>query len=393
MRILLVLSFTLLSLFADEIPQRCSSSINCKSCHGHIVKDWERSWHAKSHVDKNEYYRKSLEFVAKRRYKGVNRVKFECAVCHNPRISLKKVSEFADIDYAFNTRNKDSELVKAVEQEALKEGINCIVCHKIDSIDDSQSKFKRGNTILTWLETGTIGGPFADSKSNFHKSKQQKFFNNPDKLCLVCHDNMRGYKDFIIADTGDEFRANKREEKCVDCHMSKKVKGYAALVKNAEGKKVKRLIRRHKFAGAHSEGMIKGALDVKLKADQNFLYVTITNPNPHSVPTGFGGRAIIIEVKSKIGGRENLQKKVLTTHYKSKRGRPTIPHMAVTQKSDVEFEPYKARTFKFKRIKMSQEAVVRVSFQLVNDEIAEILDLKEKRWRQKRLIQEVKARY
>lgn len=386
LRVLLLFLFAQF-LFADMIPKRCSSSVNCKSCHGHIVRDWSKSWHARSHYEKNEYFHNMIDYISKKSYKSKSRIKVTCARCHNPRIGIKKVDEFEDIGHAFDLKNSDSTLEKAVNSEVLKEGINCIVCHKIASIKSSSDKTKRGNDILTWLQPGMIGGPFDDAKSSFHKTKQQTFFNNPDKLCLVCHENIINASGLMIARTGEEFRAAKgAKKKCVDCHMGVKKEGFAALVKNSEGIKKSRMVRRHRFIGAHSNKMLREALDISLKADKKSINVTIKNPNPHNVPTGFGGREVIVTLLYDFGnGKTKQVERRFTSQYWNKRSRLTVPFLAQKQKL-FSIPAYGTKKVRFKRPNGLKSLTATLSYRLVNKTIGDILKLKQKRWSKEEVI-------
>ena len=385
-----ILILFVIPLFGQSgIPKRCSSSVNCKSCHGHQVKDWSKSWHARSHYEKNEYFHNMIDYISKKSYKSKDRIKVACARCHNPRIGIKKVDKYEDIGHAFDLENKNSELAKAIDSEILKEGINCIVCHKIASIENSQDKSKRGNDILTWLKPGTIGGPFNDAKSSFHKTKQQKFFNNPDKLCLVCHENIINKNGLFVANTGEEFRSVKKaKKKCVDCHMGEKENGFAAMVKNSDGVKMPRMVRRHRFIGAHSKKIIRQALDISLKATSAQIKVRIDNPNPHNIPTGFGGREIIVRAVFDYGhGQKEQAEKHFTSEYYGKKDRPTVPFLAKKQKT-FSIPAYGHMNVTFKRPKGVKEVTVTLSFRLVNDTLVTMLKLKDKLWSQEEIIQQ-----
>lgn len=386
MRFLWILLFVL-PLTAQEIPDRCSSSVNCKSCHAHIVKDWQRSWHAKSHTDSNEYYRKTLEYIALKQYKSTQLIQLECAACHSPRIGITSIENIEPLAYAFDLEDVNTEVGAAIEAETLKEGINCIVCHKIEAIHAPMDTTLRGNNMLTWLKPGVIGGPYKDSHATFHQSQQQRFFNNPDKLCLVCHDNLTNSYGVAIGNTGEEYREVANKKQCVECHMGEKQKGFAALVPDANGEKKPREIRRHLFAGAHSNKLLKDALDVSTKIENNKLYVTLYNPNPHAVPTGFGGREIVVDVKFSNGYSKT---KTLTGRYKNKKGRGTIPHLAVTQDLSEHIQANDSKTVVFEPFEETTPEEVTVSFRLVTEEIAVMLELTQPQWTQKRLIKTLK---
>ena len=60
----LLLLFLGCILFADEIPAKFKDPRNCIACHKDQVLQWQTSLHAISHEDKNELYKKAVEFSA-----------------------------------------------------------------------------------------------------------------------------------------------------------------------------------------------------------------------------------------------------------------------------------------------------------------------------------------
>ncbi|MRI58697.1 MAG: hypothetical protein C6H99_04215, partial [Epsilonproteobacteria bacterium] len=65
----------------------------CKNCHAWVVKGWKSSWHAKSHYTKDPLYRSVLEYMAKKTHSPLESLQIRCAQCHNPRTSVKKMSD------------------------------------------------------------------------------------------------------------------------------------------------------------------------------------------------------------------------------------------------------------------------------------------------------------
>jgi hypothetical protein len=130
--------------------------------------------------------------------------------------------------------------------------------------------------------------------------------------------------------------------------------------------------------------MWKNALALSLKKEKRHLFVTIKNPQPHNIPTGFGGRELLVEVQYfRLGKR--LEKKVvsLTTHYTRKRGRVSIPHTALKQSKNLSV-PAKGK--KILRLPLPPDASsvkVTLFYRLANDEIAKLLHLQEPLWHKK----------
>ncbi len=291
--LLAVISFAASPQAAPELNNKFHDSSNCKSCHLPIVNQWKKSFHAKSHFASNEYLRASMEYVHRKTRKSVNAVKVQCAVCHNPRIAVTETG----IDYeiaAVMELDKGSKVNKAVNSDAIAEGINCLVCHNVDSIDETLPDSQRGIHRLKWNPVGTMSGPFDDADSPYHKTQKREFFDDPKKLCMVCHANDRSMSGLVFADTQKEYKETQKQ--CADCHMSPKKPGVASTLANDNGKPKQRMVREHLFIGAHATSMWEGALDVTGKKVGSTMLITISNSNPHNVPTGFGAREIVVDV-------------------------------------------------------------------------------------------------
>jgi len=385
---LFVLVYT--SLFGAKVVPvdiKYQKSKNCMPCHERIVTEWQESWHAKSHFDKDEYFRKSLEYVSRKSRKSLNATKIKCAKCHNPRIMVTKTDQDYEIAAVMGL-DKDSSVAKAVNSDTINEGINCVVCHNIDKIHYDYPKDKRGIERVEWTPSGTMTGPYKDAKSPYHKIISHDFMNeNVNQLCFVCHANDRSIHGVVFTDMEAEYKASKSTQKCVDCHMGKKHKDVASTFKNYNGKARIRDVRAHTFNGAHKEEMLKDALSLILKKKNNNLYIRLINKLPHNVPSGFGAREILVDVTF-FGEEKVLEtKKVsLTSYYSRKRGKKATPHTAkkITKESSV---PAKGEiSLKVLLPKDAKRVKVEVFYRLVNDEVRSLLKLKDKLWEKKFLI-------
>jgi hypothetical protein len=385
MRIVFLACLSLTFLFGAkpvEVGERFADSEKCKSCHLHIVKDWEESWHAKSHYDKDEYLRATTEYVSRKTRKSLNGVKVQCATCHNPRISVTQTG----IDYeimAVMHLDKNSEVNKALADDKISEGINCVVCHNIDKIHTDRDESFRGINRVEWTKSGIMTGPYDDAKSPYHKVEHRDFMNqDSDKLCFVCHANDRSVEGLVFTNMQEEYQ--KGDKSCVDCHMGEKKEGVAASLKIDNGKPRMRKIRSHGFHGAHTQDMWEDALSLELEHKKGETYITIVNPQPHNIPSGFGAREVIVEVFYKNGNSIVEQKSIsLTRHYVSKRGKPTIPHLAVEMTKDLSIPANGKRVLKVSNEAQAKEVEVKLSYRLVNEEVHSILELKEPIWAQK----------
>ncbi|MBE0495524.1 MAG: hypothetical protein IBX45_03850, partial [Campylobacterales bacterium] len=76
-----VLALLPLCLWAN-INQRFINPANCQACHPEHVSQWETSWHANSHEDKNPLYQAAITHVQKSTYQTRAEVTIGCAKCH-----------------------------------------------------------------------------------------------------------------------------------------------------------------------------------------------------------------------------------------------------------------------------------------------------------------------
>ena len=368
-----------------KLDEKFAESKNCKACHMHLVNDWRKSWHANSHYDEDEYFRKSIEYYSRKTRKSLNGVKVECATCHNPRISVTSTGMDYEIAAVLGL-DKGSKVNKALKDEALHEGINCVVCHNIDKIHSNRDKSYRGINRITWTPSGVMSGPYDDAKSPYHKVEYRDFMgNNSNKLCFVCHANDRSHRGIVFTNMEKEYKGDKKL--CVDCHMGPKKEGVASTLKIDNGKAKKRMIRSHGFKGAHYDEMIKDSLKLSAWQKGRDVVIVLKNQLPHNVPSGFGSREVLIELQYQSGNKIIKKEQIsLTTHYKDRRKRATIPHLAKKQSKDMSIPAYGKKVLKVKKASGASSVRIVVYYRLVNDEVRELLDLKEKIWSKKMLI-------
>ena len=388
MKLILVTVLLFTTLFGAkvvEVEERFQKSQSCKACHLHIVNDWEESWHSKSHYNSDDYFKATINYVSRKTRKSLNSVKVQCATCHNPRLAVTSTDMDYEIDAVMGL-DKDSKVNKALKNDAIDEGINCVVCHNIGKIHEDAPASKRGMNRVEWTKSGIMSGPYNDAMSPYHKVEHRDFMDKKsDQLCLVCHANDKAVKGFVFTNMQEEYK--KSDKGCVDCHMGPKVMGVAATLKLDNGKAKKREIRSHSFKGAHIASLWKNALSLSLSQKGKNIVVTMKNPQPHNIPSGFGSRELIVELSYKKGLNIIKTKSVsLTRHYTSKRGKPTIPHLAVSASKDVSIPANGKRSIKVAKIDGATSVEVKLYYRLVNDEVRSILKLKGDTWTKKSFI-------
>ena len=327
--------------YAEKIIPKYSNSTFCMPCHKRIVKDWRTSLHAKSHYSKNELYKKLLETVAKKRHKRLAFIEAKCAQCHNPHMHTKK----DPFELALEIRPKR---LKNANASYLVDGVNCIVCHNIEKIEESKDPRNRGRKSVVWGPNDTMIGPFDDAISPYHKTKKASFFKeNPNKLCFVCHYNEKNYHGLMITTTGKEYESVKGDKKsCVECHMGPLHPAHAVqanLASDTTANKV-RILRSHFFAGVRNSDIVSKAIKVDAALNGKYLSLSLENLVPHKVPTAFGGREIEIRVKffkdEKVLSKTSY---ILGTKYVDSNKEETYPYLAKKIAKDSRLKPFEKR--------------------------------------------------
>ncbi len=388
MRFFLVILLGFTALFGAtvvKVDERFQDSQSCKSCHLRIVSEWEESWHSKSHYMNDEYFRASIDYVSRKTRKSLNSIKVQCATCHNPRISVTSTG----VDYeiaAVMGLDKGSKVDKAVHNDAISEGINCVVCHNVDKIHDEYDATKRGINRVEWTKSGTMTGPFDDAKSPYHKTVKHAFMDEePNRLCFVCHANDRSVHGLVFTDMESEYLD--KDKACVDCHMGERRTDYASTYKMYNGEAKKREVRNHGFAGAHTTPMWKDALILSLEKKRKDIIITIENPQPHNIPSGFGSREIVVDIVYSKGDTVIEKQSIsLTRTYYRKKNKTTIPHLAIEQSKDLSIPAHGKKVLKVARVSGATTVDVELSYRLVNDEVRDLLKLKGKNWSEKKFI-------
>ncbi len=363
----------------SHIQEKYSQSKYCAGCHPQQAADWQTTWHAKSHTTQNILYKKTLEFMSKKLYKDSQKLSIECAKCHNPRISVKKVNKGFILSKAFGVKNRDVKKIDlALNRDYLKEGINCIVCHNINRIKHTSNLSKRGFDAVEWGSNHIMVGPFDSNRTNFHQSIRREHFNQDvNRLCYVCHYGGENIHKLPVYTTGKEYEKYYNNEKCVDCHMSVRKKGVIAPHIKKEGEEAKiRELRSHLFAGVRNSDIVKDAFDLNVSQNGSYLLVTLQNKTPHKVPTGYGGRSLRVEV---IYFNKNKKIKSiyrdLGVKYLDVNGKKTIPYLAKTIESDLRLKSNEIRKIPFTIPKDATDIEVVIWYQLVNDDLKNLLGI------------------
>jgi len=363
-------SFLVGIVFGATIFPKYMVSGNCAGCHKWVYEGWKTSLHSHSHYSKDPLYKAALEYVAKKRHKLLEEVEIDCAMCHNPRMSVKRMSKEDILMSRFGFKSKNVQ--KALNEPYIKDGINCIICHNIEKILDSKNPDERGYKDVVFGKNEVMVGPFGDGKSSYHKIKQGEHFLNPNKICFVCHYNGKNSYGTEIYSTGKEYESSNSAKNCVECHMSDKKERRISVIGTDEYIPKLREVRDHLFMGARNGDILLKAFDFEIKKKNGKILLSLINRTPHNVPTGFAGRVMVIEIS--FDKKLKYSRKIFC-EYEDKKGRLTIPYLGVRKRKDNRFKPFEKRNYSFNIPKSAKEAEIFVYYKLIDERLRKLLKL------------------
>jgi len=211
----------------------------CAACHVDLYQQWTQSMMAQAythHWDEIEYFRLAVPHAEKDA--KVAGVKAGCNGCHAPLAFLAG----------------DVPPPPPGSGSRADEGVSCDLCHTITGFEgDTPYNFN-------WIsEPGRRKqGPKPGLVSPHHDTVENPFLRTAD-FCGTCHNEMSPYGVWVKS-THLEWREGPYAEQgvpCQDCHMPKAWGRNAKM--SEEG-----LIAQHLFHGAHDEGKVRGAIELRM---------------------------------------------------------------------------------------------------------------------------------
>jgi hypothetical protein len=291
---------------ASEPIHQVSAEV-CKNCHQEIYKQWSGSMHAQSSAMKDPihaaFYQSEVGSPTEEGQVAKANKKYPvCLGCHAPNAARDKTT-------------------KLDAKPAYSEGVNCVACHtlaKYKGINDEGGKLRLGissyeladkiqaptglNLGLQKLTAGDdpFGGASAggDQKPNPHLGEPVEFEGqkipglpmegNPKLMrsndaCMGCHDKRNNPHGVALCGTGDEYVQSRTQVNCISCHMP--IAGGMAD---------------HSLGGGHDQAMLERSvlfdLSVTPKGDKLAVDASLTNQQPHVLPTGAPFRNMYLKV-------------------------------------------------------------------------------------------------
>ena len=357
-----------LALASDPIHQ--VSAEVCKNCHQEIYKQWSGSMHAQASAMKDPihaaFYQSEVGSPTEEGQVAKANKKYPvCLGCHAPNAARDKTT-------------------KLDAKPAYAEGVNCVACHtlaKYKGINDEGGKLRLGisayeladkiqaptglNQGLQKLTAGDdpFGGARAggDQKPNPHLGEPVEFEGqkipalpmegNPKLMrsndaCMGCHDKRNNPHGVALCGTGDEYVQSRTQVNCISCHMP-----------IASG------LADHSLGGGHDQAMLERSvlfdLTVAPKGDKLAVDASLTNQQPHVLPTGAPFRNMYLKVTAYNGKGEVVWRNAeghpsegdpqayLFLTLVNDEGKPVSPPEAKKAGADSRLKPHETRVLSY----------------------------------------------
>ncbi len=323
----------------------------CLGCHTAIVSEWKSSFHASAHHEADPIYGAMRTLRMK---KEGDEIAQKCAGCHGPRAPSEPDSKLA------------------------RTGISCTTCHMVENVDRAGGK-KKGAAALTFHESAMRGihEPKTPHVAPHERGPAAPWLLDGETLCLACHDAMQNPEGVATCTTGTEYAQKSDKQTCTNCHMPEVAgPGFPGSPKDKH--------RSHAFLGPHqlfseppSADFMASALRIEGRLAGGLVSVQLENKTAHSVPSGFPGRMLLVQVKAFDESDKlvwtNFQddpmsedpKAVLNKIYVDADGKPTMPPYAKELKKDSRLSPDETRTLEWKVPEAVHHVDVEVFYRLL----------------------------
>ncbi len=340
------------SVFASPDMSTMANVEACKKCHPIISSEFENSMHKKSSIHDDKVH-KAIWDKHPAKAKG----NYKCAKCHTPNAKTEKQKH---------------------------EGITCLSCHTIKSIQEhnpsnknvytdkvktfysaeagQEDKILKYKTTTTWYgEKTTIGSAYHDidyTNKNYYDGQ----------VCMGCHSHKQNSHKLDVCKT-EEAGAKNTKENCITCHMPQ-VDGSATTVR------ISKKHAFHGFAGARVEPRkLAKYVDLSYSNSSNGFEVVVENKAPHKLLTH-----PLRVVQLKVNLVRNDKTTELKTHtfirVIGRDGKPSMPWVANEVVKDTMIKANEKRVVKFDdKLQSGDQLELILGFYVVNPKVLKKLGL------------------
>ncbi len=369
-----ILTSLLLISSLSALDQFTSSQV-CKKCHPIIYNEYYQSQHKKASIFSDPIH-KAVWDKHPLKKKGI----YTCAKCHTPN------------DKELITKlNKGETPALPKDTKAQREGVSCVSCHNIKSI---QKHAKSNTNIITKDKHTLYSARKSEKNSNDKKYKMQKslfgfvtqksgspyhdidftneLYYNGD-VCMGCHSHKENAHKLQVCTSKITQHPNSEKENCITCHMPK-VPGSFTTLQNSKTH------RYHGFSGTiHKPKILTEYLSLKLEKESSGFNIVIHNSANHPLllhPLRLG----ILKITIKRGTNTTALTPVKFVRIIGKNGHPAPPWIATQVLQDTQLQAKESRVIHFDTtLQSNDEVVAQFGYYIVNPKMAKKLGIEDKK--------------
>jgi len=367
----LVFIFLILHTSVFALSQFQSSQV-CKKCHPLIYKEHYASQHRKASIFNDPIHKSVWE-----KHPLHKKYKYKCAKCHTPNDSRV-------IDALKTTKHAEPK-----ENKAQEEGVSCVSCHNIQSIekhtvsnkniitnnkkvlfsarksekDTSDKQYKTKKSLFGFV-TQKSGSPFHDI--NF---TNELYYNG--NVCMGCHSHKENEHKLTVCKTLDKAHSNSEKENCITCHMPMVEGSFSTIIQS-------KMHRYHGFTGTiHQPKMLLKYVDITFEKTNDGFDIKIKNKANHALllhPLRVGELRVDLHRKNQVFPLKTQKFMRLI----GKNNHPTPPWVATEVIKNTQIQAKEIRIIHYNTsIKKGDEIVVTLGYYIITPKAAKKLNIAE----------------
>jgi hypothetical protein len=359
--------------FSISLMANVPKNDTCKGCHPTIYKEFTKSAHKKSTIY-NDAIHKSVWDI----HPASKKNKYACAKCHTPTDTR-----------VLNALKEDKPAVLS-NDSAQNEGISCVSCHSINSIEKhakphdknilidnnnkrptlyAASEEKRGTTVKYETKSTFLGMFKSTTGSPYHDIDYSNdiFYNG--KVCMGCHSHKENKHNQNICTTEAKGAIDEKSN-CITCHMPQ-VQGSATTIVQSKTHTF------HGFSGTRNKPeMLAKYLKIDYKQTTNGFAITLKNEATHNLllhPLRLGK----LNIKIRTNDRKiKVLKSIPFLKVLGHKGKPAMPWIATEIYKDNMLKAGEVRTINYDTAVTTGDNIeVEFGYYLVNPKVQKKLNL------------------
>ena len=367
-----ILTSLLLISSLSALDQFTSSQV-CQKCHPIIYKEYYQSQHRKASIFSDPIH-KAVWDKHPLKKKGI----YTCAKCHTPN----------DKELITKLQKKEYPALPA-DTKAQREGVSCVSCHNIKSIQkhaksntniitkdkhtlySARESEKNSSDVTYKMQKSLFGFVTKESGSPYHNIDftNELFYNG--NVCIGCHSHKENSHKLQVCTSKLAEHPNSEKENCINCHMPE-VPGSFTTLQNSKTH------RYHGFSGTiHKPNMLIKYLSIKLQKDANGFDIVLHNSANHPLllhPLRLG----VLKISIQRGLQTKKLAPVTFVRIIGKDGHPAPPWVATEVLKDTQIQAKENRVIHFDKVLQSNDKVIaQFGYYIVNPKMAKKLNIQD----------------